>query len=1135
MHVNSMKRELQMKSYLRMLSTVLLLAAGCLPLLCAVAQAQSPVFQVEGTYQDKENDVIIDLYMEPLSKFESYAFSSDPSSATDPGRIMADAAVSLDPMLPNEDRTFLMVQGIERPAGSGTFEAVLDVTPLGAQNFLETGVGYIVLAVYTDNVPRSTDGVTAPAVQYYGTHSPGVFVFDEEVAPWTPTPSPTPTPPGPSPTPLPFGLVVEADVDETTERPTDPVLDMNDLVDLSWVSAQVTMDSTITLYYDRDNYLQVFDSGGNFVQTVVAGASTELPLGSRIVNNGVEGVDFGTIDLTVDARFPSGYIPAELYPEEGFRWDFSDVPVGRYYFYGILDDPVKGVVVDYSTLTLDIRGNPRWPVLLGGSVDDRFVHGVAVDDVVPSATELDVVAVAQSGLLQVFDHLGRSWSTYDLDLDVTIDTSPVTGDVDGDGDIEIILGTNQVSSDGNPIFAERNALLAIDGDFKPRYQQLRAAGVVPDATLLQEVGLLNAIYYLPPGHSVFNTPAIEDLDGDGALEVIYTSRTYDSEITSLVEVLSFSSNPDIPPVAEASISPWRLVKKNKVLISELQIAAEADEQGVTTGGQDTVEFTNVSGDTVEVTNWSIMLYDEASWPDPMYTVSLNDPNNPEARYFLEDEGTFTITENCTGGSFPNLCLRSGSKVLANPELDWRTTSTTIAVMVRDNRGNIVDFVTTGDRSLITKPVSVPASQWSSAGLFVPAEGGATHQRIGSQDTNRNTDWTNTQAASLGAVNTHLVLPFSHGTAVLGPPAVGNVDEDEALEVVFGTSIGDVYVIEPYSFPLGDTPVLVPIHEIDDPTLANPSILRSPALVDSDGDDIEEILVAVSERDGALQDRGQLLFLRGNGDAVLGQALIFESTREYSSQSAPTAGRLSSDPGAPVVALFTTRNALVGIDLSNGNRIFNQSFPGTNQAFASSSPVLGQAQPQDVSEAFELFIGGGGGTSGNLFGWYFDPAQNKLIDVEGIVGHGEPVLPGFLKPAAILGSPVLADLDLNLQTDVMYTNEAGYVNRFEMSLPAKNTVDPVLVPSDFPWPALKHDHRGTASSAANPVPVAPYRAGDVNRDGVIDENDLFTIAKKWSERDGFKRKSGVSDLPWKADDGLGMPQSVLLRVLSGMKN
>jgi hypothetical protein len=456
-------------------------------------------------------------------------------------------------------------------------------------------------------------------------------------------------------------------------------------------------------------------------------------------------------------------------------------------------------------------------------------------------------------------------------------------------------------------------------------------------------------------------------------------------------------------------------------------------------------------------------------------------------------------------------------------------------MVRDSRGDIVDFVTTGDRSIITKPVSVPASQWSSAGLLVPAADGATHQRVGSQDTNRNSDWTNNQAPSLGAVNANLILPFSHGASVLGPPAVGNVDADETLEVVFGGSLGDVYAIEPYSFSVGATPVLEPIYEIEDPTLANPSILRSPALVDSDGDDIQEILVAVSERDGALRDRAQLLFLRGNGDPVLGQALIFEATQEYSSQSPPVAGRLSTDPNAPMVALFTARNALVGIDLTNGNRIFNRSFPTTGQAFASSSPVIGQAQPQDVNEAFEFFIGGGGGTRGNLFGWYYDPAQGKLIDVEGTDSHGEPVLPGFLYPAAILGSPVLADLDLNMQTDVLYTNEAGYVNRFEMSLQAKNAADPILVPSDFPWPALKHDHRGTASSAVNPVPVAPYRAGDVNRDGVIDENDLFSVAKKWSERDGFKRKLSGSGLPVKADDGLGMPQSVLLRVLTGMKN
>jgi len=1107
------------------------LALGGLAFLGAVAQAQERVYQVQGTSDDLENEVVIDLYMEPVTKFLDI-LATDPDSATDPERIRQDAEIT---DVPNIERTLLLKEGLVRPSGFNNFAEIIDAVSIGAQGVLEANLGYVVLAVYTDRVPRSTDSVSTETVQYYGTNSPGVFIFPTSIAPFTPTPSPTPTPIGPTPTPLPFGMVVEADVDPISGRPVDPEMDANDRLAILWNTYRVTAGATLTLFFDRDDTLDVYDSGGNFLQTIVAGGGTVLPFDVVIENNGVPEQDWGTIDLTSDPDFgpppETGAIPADSFPTGEFEWDFSSIPVGRYHMYGVLRSPGMGTVVDYSTYQLDIRGNPRWPVLLGGGADDRFVHGVAVDDIVVSATELDVIAVAQSGMFRVFDHLGRSWVSYEMDLNVTVDTAPITADVDSDGVTEIILGTNQVNSDENPAFKERNALLVIDGEFRGKYRNLLEAGVVPDTNLLRQTGLLNAIYYLPPGHSVYSTPCVADIDADGILEVVYTSRPAAEGATSLVGAVSFSANPNVPPQVKASISVERLVKRSRVLVTELEVRAEVEN----TLNPDRIEFTNVSGETVDITNWSVVLYDRGSWPDPAVTIFINAAPDFTQRFTLAPQGIFTLKEGCKGGTFPNLCIQAKDVrgVVQPVNLNWAPRSTQIAVMLRDDKGNPIDFVTTGDRTVITSPISVPANQWAGAGVTFFETPNSSVQRVGVTDTNKREDWLTQSPITIGTLNAGLTLPFTQTASEFGTPAVGNIDSDPALEVVVGSDTGDVYGIELASYVIGEVPLLAPILDLDDPSLQQPTFLRTPALIDVDGDGIQEILVALSERDGAAGDRAQLHFLRGDGTPVIGSTtLLFESPKDYSSLSSPIAGRLFDVPGAPPVALFATRNALVGIDLTSGAQIFRKEFPNVGEAFASSSPTLGQAQPQAGSEAFEFFIGGGRETKGNLFGWYLDPSTKNLVEVTGMSEHMEPVLPGADRPGAILGAVEVADLDGNLQTDLLYTNEAGYVNRVEIPVQAKTTGD-YLVPADFPWPAFKHDRLRTGSSSVNTVPVAPYRPGDVNRDGVIDENDIFTIAKMWSEPATSSKSDGLGGSK-RADHRTGAPQRLLLRVLSGIR-
>lgn len=910
-----------MRKFLTRVFPVLAAAAA---VATSAAYAQ-PVYQVVGQYTDRENEVTVDLYMEPLDKFLDIV-ATDPLSATDPERIVAD---SINFSLPPGDRTFLMVSDLVLPRCEGPpacfFNAFFNVQSIVDQGLLIFDVPYIVLAVYTDGVPRATGMGGDLDIRFYGTNSPGVFVFDAEdfAVP-------------------PFGLIVEAIVDPFTERPIGEIPGSEEeKVDIGWEVTTFPPDSKLTLYYDRDNLFQVRDGGGNLVATLPGGTNFQFNNEQFFSNNGVEGIDFGTIDLTSDNRFPppppTGAIDVDAFPDTltngvPYNWDFSNIPQGRYYIYGLLEFDGRTRVVDYSTFALQIGTSPsgdipRWPFLIGDAVDDRFVQGVAINDVVASATNLDIVAITQSGKLRVLDHQGRSWPPYEINFDVTIDTAPTVTDIDQDDELEILLGTNFLSSDVNPLFAERNAVVSIDSIFRPAYEQALASVVGGTRTVeeaLTDFGLVNDIYFLPPGHRVFSTPFVRELGG-GVREVVYVSRPANSGGDSIIESVAFSDLENVAPAATATIQPV-------------------------------------------------------------------------------------------------------------------------------------------------------------------------------------------------------------GVGVLGTPSVGNVDGDPELEIVVGSQSGKVYVFELESGAIGN-----PIFALADAALQSEAMMRAPALADIDGDGDMEIFIAVSERDVDLPGRTQLHLMHGDGaSAVPGaepnETLLYEPLQEFSSLSTPVVAKLGLGAEYPLAVLFATEGAFVGIDVATGPEpviLFEETFGGSNRAFAASSPVVGQFQPGN--NAYEIIIGGGRGTSGNLFGVVYDPAAKKLNILPTFASHPEPILPGRAIPASILGSPEMADVDGNQRTDVLYTNEEGYIDLFQ----SPDAFAAPLLPADFPWPFFKHDHNRSGALGAPPVPVAPFLAGDINRDGVVDENDLFEMALRWSSSKSFP--SSIDTGGGKvADDERKMPQQMLMNVLGAIR-
>jgi uncharacterized repeat protein (TIGR01451 family) len=193
---------------------------------------------------------------------------------------------------------------------------------------------------------------------------------------------------------------------------------------------------------------------------------------------------------------------------------------------------------------------------------------------------------------------------------------------------------------------------------------------------------------------------------------------------------------------------------SSVVVTEVDVAAN-----------DRVEFANVSDGIVDLSGWRITVYDSASWPGPLTTVTV--PNGSR----LAPGGVFVLNDGgAAPGQFPN--LNAGTNV------NWNTSGVgnPIAALLRDAGGNVVDFFCAGtaDPSLITTPVRLSPEEWS--GLPVLAtlpQASFTLQRTGHRDRNDASDWAGAPE-TFGALNAGLSLPFERRASFeIEPPVLTN--------------------------------------------------------------------------------------------------------------------------------------------------------------------------------------------------------------------------------------------------------------------------------------------------------------------------------------------------------------------------
>jgi hypothetical protein len=163
---------------------------------------------------------------------------------------------------------------------------------------------------------------------------------------------------------------------------------------------------------------------------------------------------------------------------------------------------------------------------------------------------------------------------------------------------------------------------------------------------------------------------------------------------------------------------------------------------------DGIEFTNVSASPVNISGWTIHIYDNAgSWPAPLTAFTIPSGTTCPAGQ------VFSLLKNGTApGTFPAFSYGSA--------ITWSASSTShVAVMLRDSTGSMVDFVCVGAASpaSITSPLPIPASQWSGATVAATTSS-KDYQRIGSSDGNTASDW-GAATPSMGTLNSGLTSPF----------------------------------------------------------------------------------------------------------------------------------------------------------------------------------------------------------------------------------------------------------------------------------------------------------------------------------------------------------------------------------------
>ncbi len=196
----------------------------------------------------------------------------------------------------------------------------------------------------------------------------------------------------------------------------------------------------------------------------------------------------------------------------------------------LTDDDGNGIIDTHDTpdvLAL-MYGSGAWLRGMSGTDGSEILDAVATgfsrgDGIAAADIDddgiVEIVGVDDYYRVVAFEHDGTvKWSTAGLGGNAPRDSVPAFGDLDGDGEVEIVAGRTIIAPDGTVIATGAQGTGAHSGDGALSF----AADVDGDGT--QEVVVGNALYR-KDGTSIWSNgltdgfPAIADIDGDGDAEI----------------------------------------------------------------------------------------------------------------------------------------------------------------------------------------------------------------------------------------------------------------------------------------------------------------------------------------------------------------------------------------------------------------------------------------------------------------------------------------------------------------------------------------------------------------------------------------------------------------------------------------
>lgn len=218
------------------------------------------------------------------------------------------------------------------------------------------------------------------------------------------------------------------------------------------------------------------------------------------------------------------------------QWDSSGIGLGSFRLRLRVRDLSNREFVEHVFLRKSVPHLPGWPIAVRGEVASSPAVGDLDGD-----GDLEVVVGSSDNRLYAWDHTGESLPGWPILFTRAIYSSPALADIDHDGDMEVVIGGGLL--EGKVYAFHHNGTLVsgwpvVTGGTlysSPAIADIDADGDLEIIVSADSANKLFAFHHdgslvngWPVGliipNSISFTPAVADLDGDGDLEIVIGSQ-----------------------------------------------------------------------------------------------------------------------------------------------------------------------------------------------------------------------------------------------------------------------------------------------------------------------------------------------------------------------------------------------------------------------------------------------------------------------------------------------------------------------------------------------------------------------------------------------------------------------------------